>query len=72
MDVQPVHCHVLRFPFPPGRQYVARAFAEMFDVVDMAQERKDIQQIRLFDVKDRKRARNYGRKARKQEVLSDE
>ena len=44
----------------------------MRNVVDMAQERKDIQQIRLFNFEDRKRARNYGRKARKQEILSDE
>lgn len=62
MDVQQVYCYVLRFPFPPGRQYAARTLIEMRDVVDMAQERKNIQQIRLFDVKDRKRARNDGRK----------
>ena len=63
MDVQPVYCYVLRFPLPQGRQYVARAFAEMLDVVDMAQERKDIQQVRLFNAEDRKRAWNNGRKA---------
>lgn len=37
----------------------------------MAQQRKDIQQIRLFDAEDRKRAWHYGRKAGKQEILSD-